>query len=101
MMNLLYCGQLNKEYKQLLRLQVTSFAGKRRQVHKGWSFTCEVDTKVMHAKSGRCWSPNWNEIMFYKCVLSKRFKTLHRCSQVQQVHRELNQPDTPRASELS
>ena len=42
-MNLLYCGQLNKDYKILLGLHVTSFPGKRGQVHKGCSIVCEVD----------------------------------------------------------
>ena len=36
---LLYCEQLNKEHKILLRLQVTSFDGKGRQVCEGCSFT--------------------------------------------------------------
>ena len=37
LMNLLYCGLLNKEHKILLGLQVTSFPG------KGCLFTCKVD----------------------------------------------------------
>ena len=43
--NLLYCGQLNKEHKILLGLQVTSFPGKGRQVYEGCLFTCEVDDR--------------------------------------------------------
>ena len=53
LMNLLYCGQFNKEYKTLLGWQVTSFLGKRRQAHKGCSFVCKRMTETMHAKNGR------------------------------------------------
>ena len=43
LMNLLYYGQLNKEYKIFLGLQVTSLLGKRRLVHEGCSIVCEID----------------------------------------------------------
>ena len=41
--NLLYCGQLSKEYKTLPGSQVNLFPGKGRQVYKGCLFVCEVN----------------------------------------------------------
>ena len=42
LINLLYCGQLKKEHKTLLGLQVTSFPGKGRQVYESVLLTYEV-----------------------------------------------------------